>query len=189
MTMSEAEPSPKTVDYARLRNRFGLGFLISTSLFVLLSVCALTFASLNMSPAMTPTRRPERTPTPIRTQIPSTAIPITPADTPPTPEDTEPPPTATPTFPVTSAGGSLDTLTLAAAIVGIGGTCLTSMTTLAGFAVTTVLSLRQERRHARVSDLERQLQEVALEKKKLELERMKLQKQDPPGDGDKQDSR
>lgn len=67
----------------------------------------------------------------------------------------------------------MDTLTLAAAVVGIAGTCLTSATALGGFAITTVLSLRQERRLATVSELERKLQEVALEKQRLELEKMK----------------
>ncbi len=57
--------------------------------------------------------------------------------------------------------------------MGIAGTCLTSATTLGGFMITTVLNLRQERRQARVSELERQLQEVELEKQKLELERMR----------------
>lgn len=162
--MSETDPpSSKTVDYARLRRRFGLAFLISTGLFVVFTLCALGVTSLNIR-APSPTRAPSGTQSLLPTLQPGTAAPTQ-----------EPPPTRTPLPAMSPAGPSdpWDTFTLAAGIVGIAGTCLTSATTLGGFMITTVLSLRQERRHARVSELESQLQEVELEKQKLELERMR----------------
>ena len=161
--MSETNPPPpKTVDYAKLRRRFGLAFIISTGLFVVFSVCALSLASLNLNAA--PPTRPSLlgTPTAARTAVPGTLFPTQ-----------APTPTATPAPMFAAQQDPFDTLTIAAAIVGIAGTCLTSATTLSGFVITAVLSLRQERRQARFSDLERQLQAVELEKQKLELERMR----------------
>jgi hypothetical protein len=52
---------------------------------------------------------------------------------------------------------------------------LTSVASLIGFASTTYLQWRQERRRVKATDLERQRQELEVEKLRLELKRMKAE--------------
>ncbi len=53
------------------------------------------------------------------------------------------------------------------------GTIFTSVTSLVGFATTTVITLRKEKREASLADVERKKLETELEKSKLELEELK----------------
>ncbi|MBI5824710.1 MAG: hypothetical protein HZB18_11835 [Chloroflexi bacterium] len=53
------------------------------------------------------------------------------------------------------------------------GTIITSVTSLVGFATTTVITWRREKRDASLADVERKKLETELEKSKLELEELK----------------
>lgn len=55
---------------------------------------------------------------------------------------------------------------------------LASITTLVGFVSTTVLEWREERREARVADLETQRQELEIEKLRKELDEMRAREDD-----------
>jgi hypothetical protein len=55
---------------------------------------------------------------------------------------------------------------------------LASITTLIGFVSTTVLEWREERREARVADLETQRQKLEIEKLRKELDEMKASEED-----------
>ena len=140
-------------NYAKLRTRFGVAFLVSTLLFIVVSLCVLTnlFTLRSPSPASTvaPTHNPDISPTDGSEPIPA---------------------------PPLSAASPSDTFAILASIVAIGGTCLTALTTLVGFLITAAVSFRQERREAKVADLERKLQEAELEKQRLELEKLKRER-------------
>lgn len=53
------------------------------------------------------------------------------------------------------------------------GSIITSVTSLIGFAVTTVITWRREKREASLADVERKRLETELEKSRLELEELK----------------
>ena len=53
------------------------------------------------------------------------------------------------------------------------GSVITSVTSLVGFIVTTVITWRKEKREASLADVERRKLEIELEKSRLELEEMK----------------
>jgi hypothetical protein len=149
----QKSPRSKTTNYAKLRTRFGLAFVVSTLLFIVVSLCVLTNLFTLRSPSSSPTVAPTHNPD------------ISPTDGP------EPIPA-----PPLTAANPTDTFAILASIVAIGGTCLTSLITLAGFVITAAISFRQERRESKVSDLERQRQELELEKQRLELEKMKRER-------------
>lgn len=60
-------------------------------------------------------------------------------------------------------------------IIPIIASLSTSVVTLVGFVITTVLSFRREKREARDAELSRKQKEIELEKAQLELEQLKEQ--------------
>jgi hypothetical protein len=61
----------------------------------------------------------------------------------------------------------------AAGAVAIAASCITSLTSLIGFAFTTYIGFRKERREAQSAELERKIRELELERQRLELENRK----------------
>ncbi len=171
--MSAPEPTPgERTRLSRWRRTFGLVFVFSTVIFLLLST--ILFA-LGAAPGLF-RAIPSGTPTlaPTVTLPPQTGTAL------PTPVPTQPPTTEPPSAVGGSApGGSLALLT---SILGIVASCLTSVTTFVGFVVTTVMTISKGRRDARDAELDRKMRELELEKRKFELEELKRQNK-PPDEG------
>jgi len=130
--------------YAPSRRFFGILFLISTPIWILLLVGA-GFLVTGNSFAPPPTNAPSST-----AEVPS------PTDGPVSP------------LPPPSTGSPLD-----AGAIAIAGSCLTSVVSLVGFGFTTLMGVRRDRRDAQTAELDRQIRELELERKRLELEERK----------------
>lgn len=87
----------------------------------------------------------------------------------PTEDPTQPdPPTAHP-----GTGTQTESQSSAIGLSTLIGTAITTITSFAGFLVTTIITWRKEKRESALADLERMKKELELEKSKLELEQMK----------------
>lgn len=153
--MAGQEQAGKAVArYAPSRRIFGILFLISTPIWVLLLLSTGLLVTRN-SFAPPPTNIPS-----ITAGVPSpTSGPGSPL----------PPP---------STGSSLD-----AGAIAIAGSCLTSIVSLLGFGFTTLMGLRRDRRDAQTAELDRKIRELELERQRLELEERKrdMRRDDQPG--------
>ena len=145
----------KTMKPEILRNIFLVIFVASTALFVLLSngrSAGDIFSEFTSSPQPPATA----TPVPVATDEPGgTTTPNPNPTSTPAPSNPPPPPSTKTDF------GALI------------GTIITSVTSLVGFATTTVITWRREKRDASLADVEHKKLETELEKSKLELEKLK----------------
>ncbi len=87
-----------------------------------------------------------------------------------------PPPTEDPNAPdnpESHTGSETASQNGASGFVMLAGSVITSVTSLVGFVVTTVITWRREKRDAAIAEVERKKLETELEKSRLELEQLK----------------
>jgi hypothetical protein len=87
------------------------------------------------------------------------------------PAPTEDP--AQPDTPETQPGSQSEAQSSFISLSTLIGSAITTVTSLAGFLVTTVITWRKEKRDAALADLDRMKKELELEKSRLELEQLK----------------
>lgn len=158
--------------YTWAKRLFAATFVVSTGLLIVFALASrqLLMAAENQTPVpTTPSSVPHATSTRFVMAIPGT----------PTPS-----PAAAPALPPTNAAQTLALTTDLPILTGVVATatsCFASFISFVGFCVTTLLGWRKEGREARAQDLERQRGEIALERERLELARLRAEQDKEQG--------